>query len=87
VTAERLKAIILDRLDALETLTIDALVEQRYRRYRALGAYTEVARPDVPGRIDRSLADRLRDLLDPARRSLVGVEVWSRDDPPAREEV
>jgi acetyl-CoA carboxylase carboxyl transferase subunit beta len=86
-TAERLKAIILDRLDALGSLTIDELVEQRYRRYRALGAYTEVSRPDVPGRVDRSLADRLRDLLDPARRSLVGVEVWSRDDPPAREEV
>jgi acetyl-CoA carboxylase carboxyl transferase subunit alpha len=86
-TAERLRAIILDRLDALGALPIDALVEQRYRRYRALGAYTEVSRPDVPGRIDRSLADRLRDLLDPARRSLVGVEVWSRDDPPAREEV
>ena len=86
-TAERLKAIILDRLDALSTLTIDELVDQRYRRYRALGAYTEVSRPDVPGRVDRSLADRLRDLLDPARRSLVGVEVWSRDDPPAREEV
>jgi acetyl-CoA carboxylase carboxyl transferase subunit alpha len=86
-TAERLRAIILDRLDALGALTIDALVEQRYRRYRALGAYTEVSRPDVAGRIDRSLADRLRDLLDPARRSLVGVEVWSRDDPPAREEV
>jgi acetyl-CoA carboxylase carboxyl transferase subunit beta len=86
-TAERLKAIILDRLDALGELTIDELIEQRYRRYRALGAYTEVSRPDVPDRVDRSLADRLRDLLDPARRSLVGVEVWSRDDPPAREEV
>ena len=86
-TAERLKAIILDRLDALSALTIDELVDQRYRRYRALGAYTEVSRPDVPGRVDRSLADRLRDLLDPARRSLVGVEVWSLDDPPAREEV
>jgi acetyl-CoA carboxylase carboxyl transferase subunit beta len=87
-TADRLRAIIVDRLDALEALPIDALVEQRYRRYRALGAYTEVARPEVPGRVDRSLADRLRDLLDPARRSLVGAEVWSRDDdPPAREEV
>jgi acyl-CoA carboxylase subunit beta len=86
-TAERLKVIILDRLAALGTLTIDELVEQRYRRYRALGAYTEVSRPDVPGRVDRSIADRLRDLIDPARRSLVGVEVWSRDDPPAREEV
>ena len=88
VTADRLRAIIVDRLDALAAMPIDVVVEQRYRRYRALGAYTEVARPEVPGRVDRSLADRLRDLLDPARRGLVGVEVWSRDDdPPAREEV
>ena len=88
VTADRLRAIIVDRLDALAAMPIDVVVEQRYRRYRALGAYTEVARTEVPGRVDRSLADRLRDLLDPARRGLVGVEVWSRDDdPPAREEV
>jgi acetyl-CoA carboxylase carboxyl transferase subunit alpha len=88
LTADRLRAIIIDRLDALAAMPIDVVVEQRYRRYRALGAYTEVARPEVPGRVDRSLADRLRDLLDPARRGLVGVEVWSRDDdPPAREEV
>jgi hypothetical protein len=87
-TADRLRSIILDRLDALAELPMDELIEQRYRRYRALGAYTEVARPEVPGRVDRSLADRLRDLLDPARRGLVGVEAWSRDDePPAREEV
>jgi acetyl-CoA carboxylase carboxyl transferase beta subunit/acetyl-CoA carboxylase carboxyl transferase alpha subunit len=87
-TADRLRSIILDRLDVLAAMPIDTLIEQRYRRYRALGAYTEVARPEVPGRVDRSLADRLRDLLDPARRGLVGVEVWSRDDdPPAREEV
>ena len=87
-TADRLRAIIVDRLDALAAVPMDALLEQRYRRYRALGAYTEVARPEVPGRVDRSLADRLRDLLDPARRTLVGAEVWSRDDdPPAREEV
>ena len=87
-TADRLRAVILDRLDALAELPIDELIEQRYRRYRARGAYTEVARPEVPGRVDRSLADRLRDLLDPARRGLVGVEGWSRDDdPPAREEV
>ncbi len=87
-TADRLRSVILDRLDALDALSMETLLEQRYRRYRALGAYTEVARPEVPGRVDRSLADRLRDLLDPARRGLVGVEAWSRDDdPPAREEV
>ncbi len=86
-TAKRLRAIILDRLDALEALPVDALVEARYRRYRALGAYTEVAQPGIPERVDRSLADRLRDLIDPARRGIAGVEGWSRDDPPAREEV
>ena len=69
-------------------LPIDALLESRYRRYRALGAYTEAAQPEVPERVDRRLADRLRDLLDPARRGMAPVtEGWSRDDPPAREEV
>ena len=68
--ARRLKPILLDRLAALEALTLDDLVEQRYRRYRALGAYTEVAQPDLPERPDRSLADRLRDLLDPGRRAI-----------------
>jgi acetyl-CoA carboxylase carboxyl transferase subunit beta len=88
-TARRLRPIILDRLAALEALTIDELVEQRYRRYRALGAYTEVAPTETPERVDRSLAGRLRELLDPGRRALMpGSEGWSRDDdPPAREEV
>ncbi len=67
---------------------MDALLESRYRRYRALGAYTEAAQPEVPERVDRRLADRLRDLLDPARRGMAPVtDSWSRDDPPAREEV
>jgi len=87
-TAKRLRAIIVDRLDALAELPTDALLESRYRRYRALGAYTEAAQPEVPERVDRRLADRLRDLLDPARRGMAPVtDSWSRDDPPAREEV
>ena len=87
-TAKRLRAIILDRLDALTQLPTEELLESRYRRYRALGAYTEAAQPEVPERVDRRLADRLRDLLDPARRGMAPVtEGWSRDDPPAREEV
>jgi acetyl-CoA carboxylase carboxyl transferase alpha subunit len=86
--ARRLKAIITDRLAALEVLGLDALVDARYRRYRALGAYTEVAESPVPAPLDRSLADRLRDLLDPGRRG-PGPRSggWSRDEPPAREEV
>ncbi len=87
-TAKRLRRIIIDRLDALAELPTDALLESRYRRYRALGAYTEAAEAEVPERVDRRLADRLRDLLDPARRGMAPVtDSWSRDDPPAREEV
>jgi acetyl-CoA carboxylase carboxyl transferase alpha subunit len=87
-TARRLRAIILDRLAALDALAIDALVDLRYGRYRALGAYTEVAATEAPERVDRSLADRLRELLDPGRRVIgPASEPWSRDDPPAREEV
>jgi acetyl-CoA carboxylase carboxyl transferase alpha subunit/acetyl-CoA carboxylase carboxyl transferase beta subunit len=87
-TARRLRDIIVDRLAALDALSTDTLVESRYRRYRALGAYTEVAPTGAPERIDRSLADRLRELLDPGRRpQSPGVEGWSRDEPPAREEV
>jgi acetyl-CoA carboxylase carboxyl transferase beta subunit/acetyl-CoA carboxylase carboxyl transferase alpha subunit len=86
--ARRLKPIIVDRLAALEDLTLDALVDARYRRYRSRGAYTEAARTEAVERPDRSLADRLRDLLDPGRRGLApGIEGWTRDDPPAREEV
>jgi acetyl-CoA carboxylase carboxyl transferase subunit alpha len=86
--ARHLKAIITDRLTALEALTLDAIVDARYRRYRALGAYTEVAESPVPAPVDRSLADRLRDLLDQGRRGSGGrVGSLSRDEPPAREEV
>jgi acetyl-CoA carboxylase carboxyl transferase subunit beta len=87
-TARRLRAIILDRLAALEALTIDELVESRYRRYRSLGAYTEVVGPEVPQRVDRGLTDRLRGLLDQGRRgATAGIPGRARDEPPAREEV
>ncbi len=88
-TARRLKAIIVDRLAALAELPIDQLLDSRYRRYRALGSYTEAEMPEptlpVAG---RGLGDRLRDLLGPGRRAVSGaVPAWSRDEPPAREEV
>ena len=87
-TAKRLRAIIVDRLDALAELPLDDLLESRYRRYRALGAYTEAAqrrsprtrRPSPGGSAAR-----------PARPGPSGHgpghRRWSRDDPPAREEV
>ena len=87
-TARRLRAIIVDRLTALSAMTIDELVEARYRRYRALGSYTEAELPEMPPASGRGLGDRLRDLLDPGRRTVGGaVGSWTRDEPPAREEV
>ena len=88
-TARRLKAIVIDRLDALEALTIDELLGSRYRRYRALGSYTEAEMPEPTAPpAGRGLGDRLRDLLDPGRRGFgAAVPTWSRDEPPAREEV
>jgi acetyl-CoA carboxylase carboxyl transferase subunit alpha len=37
--AKRLKAVLLRELDALENLPANELLERRYRRLRALGAY------------------------------------------------
>jgi len=87
-TARRLKEIIVDRLAALDDLSLDELVDQRYRRYRSLGSYTEASTPEVPSPPNKGLTDRLRDLLDPGRRVVGGAtSSWSRDEPPAREEV
>ena len=36
---KRLKAVIMNQLDALEKLPLDALVDQRYARLRGYGAY------------------------------------------------
>jgi len=38
--AVRLKAVLLNQLDALETMDTDALLEERYRRLRGYGAFT-----------------------------------------------
>ena len=89
-TARRLRATIIAELDRLAALTLDELVEARYRRYRALGPYTEVAAaPDVAPPPSRGLADRLRDLLDPTRWSMGTPLPGSsrRDEPPTNEEV
>jgi acetyl-CoA carboxylase carboxyl transferase subunit alpha len=88
-TARRLRSVIIAELDRLAVLTPDELVEARYRRYRSLGPYTEVATPEVAAPPSRGIADRLRDLLDPTRWSM-GVPAPGssrRDEPPAHEEV
>ena len=65
-TARRLKAIIVDQLAALDALTIDELVDARYRRYRALGTYTEAETPEL------AAAGRPRTRRSPARPARPG---------------
>ena len=88
-TGRRLKAAIVRELDRLAAIPIDLLVDQRYRRYRSLGAYTEVVTegpaPVAPPR--GGLADRLRGLIEAGSRAIPApLQVGRRDEPPARED-
>ena len=74
-TARRLKAIVIDRLAALDGLTIDQLLDTRYRRYRALGSYTETETPGIPLPADADSA------IDFEICSIRVVERWG---PPCR---
>jgi len=89
-TGRRLKAAILEQLDRLTAIPLDRLVEERYRRYRSLGAYAELAGPvPAPPAPPRSgLADRLRGLIEAGQRAIPApLPVGRRDEPPAREDV
>ena len=89
-TAKRLKAVIVDQLDRLAAIPVDVLVERRYRRYRSLGAYSEIAAPaPTPTPAARAgLAERLRGLLEAGRGAIPSSGLpGRRDEPPAREEV
>jgi acetyl-CoA carboxylase carboxyl transferase alpha subunit len=88
-TARRLKAVIVEQLDALARLPLDDLVEARYRRFRGLGAFREVDAAPPPPPERPGIADRLRNLLDPGRWSGISTIPAGRADrePPARDEV
>ncbi|HEX2755927.1 MAG TPA: acetyl-CoA carboxylase carboxyltransferase subunit alpha [Candidatus Limnocylindrales bacterium] len=87
-TARRIRTVVVEQLDALAAIPLDALVEARYRRFRALGAYREVEAPPPVIAERPGLADRLRNLLDPGRWSgISSIPAGRRDEPPARDEV
>jgi F420-0:gamma-glutamyl ligase-like protein len=89
-TGRRLAEVVVRELDRLVAVPLDTLVEQRYRRYRSLGAYGEVAAPaptpTVPPRA--GFADRLRGILEAGSRAIPApLPVGRRQEPPAREDV
>jgi acetyl-CoA carboxylase carboxyl transferase subunit alpha len=87
-TARRIREVVVDQLEALSAVPLDVLVEQRYRRFRNLGAYREVEAPPPPIPERPGLADRLRNLLDPGRWSgIPNIPAGRRDELPARDEV
>jgi acetyl-CoA carboxylase carboxyl transferase subunit alpha len=91
-TARLLRQVIVEWLDSLATTPVDELVEARYRRFRAMGPYTEAAAPALPAPERPGLADRLRNLLDLNRWASPPLANPSgaprgREEPPARDEV
>jgi acetyl-CoA carboxylase carboxyl transferase subunit alpha len=95
-TARGLAAAIRRQLDRLAEVPVEDLLEARYARYRAMGAFTVAVEPAAAPRVERiGLADRIRTLFDAGRIALGGPETPPLrpqaaddvDEPPLREEV
>ena len=82
-TARRLRAVIVEQLDVLSRVPIEDLLEARYRRFRELGPYTEIASAPIAPTERPGLGDRLRNIVDPTRWPAAP----GRDEPPARDGV
>ena len=82
-TARRLRAVIVEQLDVLSRVPIEDLLEARYRRFRELGPYTEIASAPIAPTERPGLGDRLRNIFDPTRWPAAP----GRDEPPARDGV
>ena len=83
-TARLIRDVVLEHLDALGRLSLDELVEERFKRYRAYGPYTVADRPAAPPeRV--GIADRLRGLLN-TRPSMPPFPGNRRAGPSGREE-
>jgi len=92
-TARRLRERVVFHLDTLAGRDRQVLVDNRYRRYRQMGEYTEVALTAATARPERQgLAERIRGLIDGRRTPLPGEGTprgWSaaNEEPPLGEEV
>jgi acetyl-CoA carboxylase carboxyl transferase alpha subunit len=82
-TARRLRAVIVEQLDVLSRVPIEDVLEARYRRFRELGPYTQIASAPIAPTERPGLGDRLRNIFDPTRWPAAPA----RDEPPARDGV
>ncbi|CAN5780000.1 acetyl-CoA carboxylase carboxyltransferase subunit alpha [soil metagenome] len=93
-TASRLGAAIVAQLDALLARDLDDLLDDRYDRFRRMGAFADSGASVTPRQERQSLADRLRMLLG-SGRGILGAELGplrpdaadDHDEPPLREDV
>jgi acetyl-CoA carboxylase carboxyl transferase subunit alpha len=83
-TARRIRDAVIERLDVLDRMSVEELLEARFQRYRAYGPYTVVERaappPERPG-----IAERLRGLLS-GRSALSAFAGGRRGAPSGKEE-
>ncbi len=89
-TAASIKSAVSRHLAVLDRIPLDELIEARYRRYRALGAFTTLDVEPVAILERPGLADRLRNLIGGSNRpgSVPGASpARPHNEPPAREEV
>ncbi|HEY8167171.1 MAG TPA: acetyl-CoA carboxylase carboxyltransferase subunit alpha [Candidatus Limnocylindrales bacterium] len=95
-TASQLAEAVARELDRLVTVPVDVLLDMRYARYRAMGAFVVASPPVSAPRVERTgLTDRLRSFFDVGRIMLGGPEAPPLrpqaaddvDEPPLREEV
>ncbi len=93
-TARRLGAQIVTQLDRLMPRDLDELLQERYDRFRRMGAFADSGSMVTPRPERQSLADRLRMLLG-SSRGILGAEQGplrpeaadDQDEPPLREDV
>jgi acetyl-CoA carboxylase carboxyl transferase alpha subunit len=84
-TGRRLRAAVVRELERLAAIPVDDLLDERYRRYRALGPYEEILAPvtlttPIPPR--PSLVDRIRGAFESRGRAAAAqLQVARRNDP------
>src|SRR5664280_2000211 len=85
-TARRIKEVVLERFDVLGRMSLDDLVEARFRRFRAYGPYVVADQPAPPPE-RTGITDRLRGLFSnmPSLPSMPSMPGTRHDVPPGRE--